>query len=68
MAFRDFDDFWLPHTIAGTSKAQRYVTALDDGPKAVLREKLRTTLPFDADGSLRLIGRAWAVRGTKRAV
>ena len=66
MAFRDLDDFWLPHTMAGTAVAQRYVSGLDDERKAALREQLRTTLPLAADGSLHLIDRAWAVRGTKR--
>ena len=66
MAFRDLDDFWLPHTIAGAAAAQRYASALDDDRKAALREQLRATLPFAADGSLRLVDRAWAVRGTKR--
>jgi hypothetical protein len=65
MVFRDFDDFWLPHTMAGAAVAQRYVSGLDDDRKAVLREQLRATLPFAADGSLHLIDRAWAVRGTK---
>lgn len=68
MSFRDLDEFWLPHTMAGASVAQRYVSGLDDERQAVLREQLRTTLPFSADGSLHLIDRAWAVRGTKRAV
>ncbi|HEY7032285.1 MAG TPA: class I SAM-dependent methyltransferase [Thermomicrobiales bacterium] len=67
MVFRNLNDFWLPHTIAGASNAQRYVTALDNARKAALRERLRATLPLTADGSLRLTGRAWAVRGTKRA-
>jgi SAM-dependent methyltransferase len=65
MAFRDFDDFWLPHTMAGAAFAQRYVSGLADDRKAALREQLRVTLPFAADGSLQLIDRAWAVRGTK---
>jgi hypothetical protein len=30
---------------------------------AALRERLRATLPFEKDGTLRLIARAWAVRG-----
>ena len=47
--------------------AQRYVSGLDDDRKAALREQLRATLPIAADGSLHLIDRAWAVRGTKRA-
>jgi SAM-dependent methyltransferase len=66
MAFRDLDEFWLPHTMAGAAAAQRYASGLDDAGKAALREQLRTTLPFAADGSLHLIDRAWAVRGTKR--
>jgi SAM-dependent methyltransferase len=66
MAFRDLDDFWLPYTMAGASVAQRYVSGLDDDGKAALREQLRATLSFAADGSLHLIDRAWAVRGTKR--
>jgi hypothetical protein len=41
------------------------VTALDDDRQAALRERLRATLPVAADGSIRLVDRAWAVRGTK---
>jgi SAM-dependent methyltransferase len=65
MAFRDLDDFWLPHTMVGAAVAQRYVSGLDDDRQAALREQLRATLPFAADGSLHLIDRVWAVRGTK---
>jgi SAM-dependent methyltransferase len=65
MAFRDLDEFWLPHTMAGAAAAQRYVSGIDGDRKAVLREQLQATLPFAADGSLHLIDRAWAVRGTK---
>jgi SAM-dependent methyltransferase len=68
MAFRDLDEFWLPHTMAGAAVAQRYVSGLDDDRQAALREQLRVTLPFAADGSLHLIDRVWAVRGTKRMV
>jgi SAM-dependent methyltransferase len=65
MAFRDLDEFWLPHTMAGAAVAQRYVSGLDDDRQAALREQLRVTLPIAADGSLHLIDRVWAVRGTK---
>ena len=65
MGFRDLDEFWLPHTMAGAAAGQRYVSGLDDDLKAALREQLRVTLPFAADGSLHLIDRAWAGRGTK---
>ena len=61
-----FADFWLPHTMAGAAAAQRYVSGLGDDRKAALREQLRVSLPFAADGSLHLIDRVWAVRGTKR--
>ena len=66
MPFRDFADYWLPHTMPGGLAVQRYVSALDDGRKAALRERLRSMLPIAADGTIDLIGRAWAVRGTKQ--
>ncbi|CAA9556205.1 MAG: hypothetical protein AVDCRST_MAG73-3299 [uncultured Thermomicrobiales bacterium] len=66
MDFRDLDDYWLPHTLAGPAGPQRYVSALDDERKAALRERLRFTLPTAADGTIALIGRAWAARGWKR--
>jgi SAM-dependent methyltransferase len=68
MDFRDFDEFWLPHTMAGAAAVQRYVSGLDDDRKHRLQDQLRVTLPIAADGSLHLVDRAWAVRGTKPAV
>ncbi len=65
MVFRDFDEFWLPHTMAGAAAVQRYVSGLDDDRQAALREQLRITLPVAVDGSLHLVDRVWAVRGTK---
>ena len=65
MTFRDFDDYWVPHTLAGPASVQRYVASLDDERKAALREQLLTTLPIEANGEVNLVGRAWAARGTK---
>ncbi len=65
MRFRDLDDFWVPNTMTGAAVAQRYASVLDADRKAALREQLRITLPTEADGTIDLIGRAWAVRGTK---
>jgi SAM-dependent methyltransferase len=65
MAFRDFDEFWAPYTLSGASTAQRYVTSLGEDRRTALRERLRTTVPIAADGSLHLTDRAWVVRGTK---
>lgn len=67
VTFRDFDDYWLPHLLQGSSPAQRYAKSLDAAALAALRERLEATLPIAADGSIPLLGRVWAVRGTKAA-
>lgn len=66
MHFRNFDDYWVPHTLRGPSPPQRYLATVDDEMKTALREHLWSSLPFAADGTISLIGRAWAVKGTKR--
>ena len=63
--FRDFDDYWRPHLLAGSGVAPRYVASLGETERAALRERLRATLPIAADGSIPLIARAWAVRGMR---
>ena len=63
--FRDFDDYWQPYLLGGSSPAQRYVTSLSNGPRAALRQWLESTLPAATDGSIPLLGRLWAVRGVK---
>jgi SAM-dependent methyltransferase len=63
--FADFDDYWAPFD-GGQGPAPSYCVALPAGRRAALRERLRETLPADADGSIHLIARAWAVRGTRR--
>lgn len=62
--FSDFDDFWSPF-LGGQGPAPGYVDALPDEERATLREHLRATLPTDADGRIRLVARAWAVRGER---
>jgi len=39
--------------------------SLDEAARAALRERVRARLPVAADGSIPLIARAWAVRGTR---
>ena len=63
--FRDFDDYWQPHLLGGSSPAQRYVMSLGDEQRTALRERLHILLPMAGDGSIPLLGRLWAVRGTK---
>ena len=61
--FRDFDDFWTPF-LGGQAPAPSYCMSLLEDRRAALRERIRSALPFQKDGSIHLIARAWAVRGT----
>jgi SAM-dependent methyltransferase len=61
--FSDFDDYWTPF-LNGVGPARGYVVGLDEGSRAELCERLRATLPTEADGSIHLMARAWAVRGS----
>ncbi|HEX6102055.1 MAG TPA: methyltransferase domain-containing protein [Alphaproteobacteria bacterium] len=63
-AFRDFEDYWTPF-LGGQAPAPAYCMSLSEEARAALRERLRETLPTEPDGSIRLIARAWAVRGRK---
>jgi hypothetical protein len=38
--------------------------SLDEGRRAALRDRIRSKLPFRPDGSIHLVARAWAVKGT----
>ncbi|HEU0025917.1 MAG TPA: methyltransferase domain-containing protein [Ktedonobacterales bacterium] len=62
--FRDFDDYWSPF-LGGQGSAPTYLTSLDEEPRAAIRERLHATLPIAADGSISLVARAWAVRGSR---
>ena len=63
--FRDFDDYWRPF-LSGEAPAPGYAMSLSDERRAALRERLRAALPATLDGSIPLVARAWAVRGTRR--
>jgi SAM-dependent methyltransferase len=63
--FADFDDYWRPF-LGGQGPAPGYAMALDAERRDALRTRLEETLPFEADGSIRLVARAWAVRGRRR--
>lgn len=65
--FRDFDDYWQPHLLGGSSPAQRYTASLGEGQRTALRERLHAMMPTADDGSIPLLGHVWAVRGTKEA-
>jgi ubiquinone/menaquinone biosynthesis C-methylase UbiE len=62
--FRDFQDYWTPF-LGGQAPAPAYCMSLSEEARGALRERLRASLPTEKDGSIRLIARAWAVRGRK---
>jgi SAM-dependent methyltransferase len=62
--FVDFDDYWRPF-LGGQGPAPGYVASLTDERRSALRELLRERLPVEPDGSIRLVARAWSVRGTR---
>ena len=62
--FADFDDYWQPF-LGGTGSAPTYVAGLRESERALLRERLRVSLVAEADGSIRLDARAWAVCGRR---
>jgi SAM-dependent methyltransferase len=62
--FESFDDYWQPF-LGGQGPAPAYAMSLDEASRARLRERLRARLPAQADGSIPLTARAWAVRGVR---
>jgi len=62
--FHDFADYWSPF-LGGQFPAPDYAMSLSEEDRVALRECLRTTLPSSDDGTIRLIARAWAVRGRR---
>lgn len=63
--FRDFDDYWAPF-LGGQGPAPSYAMSLNEEQRGELRERLRNKLPVDANGSISLIARAWAIKGIRR--
>jgi SAM-dependent methyltransferase len=62
--FRDFDDYWSPF-LGGQGPAPGYAMSLTEERRGALRESIRSRLPVAPDGSIALVARAWAVRGSK---
>lgn len=61
--FVNFDDYWRPF-LGGQGPAPAYAMALDEAARARLRDRIRERVPTQADGSISLSARAWAVRAT----
>jgi SAM-dependent methyltransferase len=62
--FRDFDDYWSPF-LGGQGPAPGYCVSLPEAKREALREKLRAEMATASDGSIHLMARALAIRGTK---
>lgn len=59
--FSDFDDYWKPF-LGGQGPAPTYALSLEAAEREKLRDALYAQLPVNADGSLALRARAWAVQ------
>ena len=62
-SFASFEDYWRPF-LGGQGPAPAYAMALDETARARLRDRIRGRIPLQADGSISLTARAWAVRAT----
>ncbi|MEZ4569815.1 MAG: class I SAM-dependent methyltransferase, partial [Thermomicrobiales bacterium] len=64
--FRDFEDFWTPF-LGGQGSAPTFAMSLTETDRSALGSLIGSRLPYHDDGSIHLIARAWAVRGTVRS-
>jgi SAM-dependent methyltransferase len=62
--FRAFDDYWSPF-LGGQGPAPGYAMSLSEERRAELRERIRASLPSDAEGGIPLSARAWAIRSIR---
>lgn len=60
----DFNDYWYPF-LGGQGSGPSYALSLDPRRRELLRDLIPTRLPIRWDGSVHLIARAWAVKGTR---
>ncbi len=61
--FQNFDDYWMPF-LSNVGPAPGYTMSLKQKDRQKLEDQLRELLPIDDNGSISLIARAWAVKGT----
>jgi ubiquinone/menaquinone biosynthesis C-methylase UbiE len=62
--FTSFDDYWEP-LLTGQGSAPNYLATRDKKIQAAIRERLRTVLPADSQGAIKLPARAWAIRARR---
>ena len=59
--YQDFDDYWVPFTLA-VGPAGEHLRSLDDDQRTAVREACRAALP--QGGPFTLDARAWCAVGT----
>ena len=62
--FKNFNDYWSPF-LGGQGPAPGYAMSLSEERRNELRKRLEARLPIEGDGFIRLIARAWAVKGIR---
>ncbi len=62
--FQDLDDFWLPF-LGAQGSVSKYLRDMSEEMRTAVRDQLQRQLPINADGSIALNARAWAVKGIK---
>jgi hypothetical protein len=65
--FADFDDYWQPF-LGGQGPAPTYAMSLDETAREQLRAGIQERLPVATNGSIALMARVWAIRGTVATV
>jgi SAM-dependent methyltransferase len=61
--FTSFEDYWQPF-LGGQGPAPAYAVSLDETARMRLRDRLRARIAVQADGSISMNARAWAIRAT----
>jgi SAM-dependent methyltransferase len=61
--FESFEDYWQPF-LGGQGPAPAYAMSLSEASRGRLRDRIRERIPTQADGSIPLTARAWAIRAT----
>jgi len=62
--FASFDEYWEP-LLSGQGSAPNYLAGRDAQIRAAVRDRLQTSLPTDAQGSIEMPARAWAIRARR---
>jgi hypothetical protein len=59
--FTSFDDYWQPF-LGGQGPAPAYAMSLTEDARICLRDSIRERIPTNANGSISMMARVWAIR------